>query len=308
MPVTTGGYDTATPADVTGSIDQAVGKFLAEARYTLQERPGVMKGSIRNEKLPEHQGPYVNIPKYGTVTTYALTQGIDMAQAQEITDTLMSIQPTEFGAQVILTDMLLMTVKDEFFRVAGRVLGDSFDRQQDQTLCDDLDNFSNALGSAGTALNLGHVMAAHAGIKYGTPAAGAGRGGEPGPDPVSGIFTPAQVHSLKKTLTGGIGAAGATQVVPDISRAAFSEEFPAAGVMIKSDVNLNKDASDDAKGGVLSKDAMILVTLGSGANAEKQRDASLRGWEVNFVGRWGRGEYSDAWGAEMLFDSVTPTS
>lgn len=268
----------------------------------------MVKGSIRNEKLPDNQGPYVNIPKYGTVTTYALTQGIDMAQAQEITDTLMSIQPTEFGAQVVLTDILLMTVKDEFFRVAGRVLGDSFDRQQDQTLCDDLDNFSNSLGSAGTAMNVGHVMAAHAGIKYGTPAAGAGRGGEPGPDPISGIFTPAQVHSLKKTLVGGVGAAGATQVVPALDRAAFSEQFPMGGTMIKSDVNIQKDASDDAKGGVLSEQAMILVTLGAEANAEKQRDASLRGWEINFVGRWGRGEYNDAWGAEMLFDSATPTS
>src|SRR3989304_4466763 len=134
MPVVTGGYDTATPSDISGSIDQAVNKFLAESRFTLQERPGVVESSIRNEALPENEGPYLNIPKYGTVTTYALTQGVDMAQAQEITDTLMSLQPTEFGAQVVLTDMLLMTVKDEFFRVAGQILADSFDRQQDQTL------------------------------------------------------------------------------------------------------------------------------------------------------------------------------
>ncbi len=41
---------------------------------------------------------------------------------------------------------------------------------------------------------------------------------------------------------------------------------------------------------------------------ELERDASLRAWELNFVGRWARGEYSDSWGAEMLFDSATPTS
>ena len=63
MPVTTGGYDTATPADITGSIDQAVSKFLAESRYTLQERPGVVKSSIRVETLPENEGPYMNIPE-----------------------------------------------------------------------------------------------------------------------------------------------------------------------------------------------------------------------------------------------------
>src|SRR3990167_9683629 len=100
-------------AGVTGTtqIDQAVEKFLAASRYTLQERPGVVARSIQNIRLPENSGPSVNIPKYGTVTTYALTEGVDMAQAQQISDTLMTITPAEFGAQVILTDLMMMTVK-----------------------------------------------------------------------------------------------------------------------------------------------------------------------------------------------------
>jgi len=294
---------------VKASIDDAVEKYVAEARYTMQERPGVIWGSIRTERLPEHSGPAVNIPKYGTVNTFALTEGIDMAQAQEITDTGLAITPAEYGAQVILTDLQLQTTKDDFFRVAGRILGDSFDRQREQTLCDDCDNFSVALGSAGTALNLGHVMAAHGSIKYNAPENGtAGRGGEPGPDPIYGFITPAQAHSLKKTMVGGIGAAGATQVVPALDRAGYSEQFEAGGVMIKTTVNFNKDSSDDVKAGFLSKEAWIGVELGGGPGAEKERDASLRAWEVNFVGRWARAEYNDAWGREGVFDSALPTS
>lgn len=308
--VTTGGYDTATPTDITGSIDQAVNKFLAESRYTLQERPGPVKSSIRNEMLPESEGPYFNIPKFGTVTTQALTEGVDMTQAQQITDTLMSLQPTEYGAQVVLSDMMLMTVRDEFFAVAGRILADSFDRQQDQTLCDDFDNFStSSAASAGTAFNIGYLMAGQAAIKYGSPAAAAGRGGEPGPDPVTAVLTPAVSHSLKKTLVGGVGAAANTQVVPAIDRAAFGEEYNVGGIIVKTDVNFNKDANDDVKCGILSKEAWILVELGSGPTAERERDSSLRGWEVNFVGRWARGEYNDSWGRELgLFDSAAPTS
>lgn len=297
------------PVTQKSSIDAAVEKYLAESRYTLQERPGVIWSNIRTETLPENEGPAVNIPKYGTVTTYALTEGVDMAQAQEITDTGMTITPAEFGAQVVLTDMLLMTTKDEFFRVAGRVLGDSFDRQREQTLCDDADNFSLTTGSAGTALNLGHVMAMHASVKYNTTADGtAGRGGEPGPDPILGFITPAQAHSLKKTMVGGIGAAGATQNAPVLDRAGYSEEFEAGGVMIKTSINFNKDTSDDVKTAFLSKEAWIGVQLGGGPSAERERDASLRGWEVNFVGRWARGEYKDSWGREGTFDSALPTS
>lgn len=297
-------------AGVTGTsqIDQATEKFLAASRYTMQEKPGVMKGSIRNETLPENSGPSVNIPKYGQVTTYALTEGVDMQQAQQITDTLMTLTPTEFGAQVVLTDLMLMTVKDEFFRVAGKILGESFDRQQDQTLCDDCDNYSVALGSAGTALTLGHVMAGHASIKYNAPANGtAGRGGEPAPDPVFFVGTPSMLHTLAKNMVGGMGATANTQVTPNTKYAGF-ELAQVPGLMIKSDINFNKDTSDDVKAGLFSKEANILVQLGGGPSVEKQRDASLRGWELNFVGRWARGEYSDAWGREMLFDSALPTS
>ena len=297
------------PVTQKSSIDNAVDKYVAESRFTMQERPGVIWKNIRTETLPTNAGPAVNIPKYGTVNTFALTEGVDMSMAQEITDTGLAITPAEFGSQVVITDLQLMTTKDEFFRVAGRLLGDGFDRQREQTLCDDMDNFSVAVGSAGDLLNLGVVMALYASIKYNAPADGtAGRGGEPGPDPIYGFYTPSTIHSLRKTMVGGIGAAGVTQITPDLGRTQYQDEFLAGGVNIRGTVNFNKDTSDDVKGGVISKEALIGVQLGGGPSAEKERDASLRAWEVNFVGRWARAEYADAWGRESLADSALPTS
>lgn len=294
-------------------IDQAVEKFVAKSRYTLQERMGLVRSTIEVETLPENEGPSYNLNKYGQVTTYALTEGVDMTQAQQITDTGMTITPAEFGAQVILTDMMLMTVKDRFFDVATRILRDSFDRQQDQTLCDDFDNYSIALGSAGTALTIGHVMAAHEAVKYNAPADGtAGRGGEPAPDPLTLMITPAQIHALNKTLTGGQGAADKTQITPETERAgAGGGKFTIPGLpglTVVSNININKDTSDDAKGGLYSKMAQVLVELGSAASPERERDSSARWWEINYVGRWARGEYDDDWGREMLFDSARPSS
>ncbi len=297
----------------TSQIDAAVEKFLAESRYQRQERPGVMRSSVKVERLPKNAGTLVNIPKFGQVTTYALTEGVDMTQAQQITDTNMQITPAEFGAQVVLTDMMLDMVRDDFFNVAGRILADSYERRLDQTLSDDLDNFSVALGSAGAALTIGLHMAAEAAISYDAPADGsAGRGDEPAPEPFYAVYTPAQLHSLRKTLDLPIQVSSGT---PDNAQAqhirgTFRGEFKVAGLSatIKSSINLSKDTSDDAKGGVFSKEAIILVEHGDRASVEKERDASLRGWELNYVGRWGRGEYEDGWGREMLFDSSKPTS
>lgn len=295
------------------SIDDAIERFVAESRYTLQERKGVMRSCLMVETLPENEGPSVNTPKYSQVVTGALTDGIDMAQAQEITDSVITVTPSEFGAQVVLTDMMMMTVKDSFFSVATRILADSFDRQQDETLVDDMDQYSLALGSAATALNIGHLMAGHASVKYNAPANGvAGRGGEPAPDPIHAVLTPSQIHSLRKTLVGGVGAAAATQITPETERAKKVEgSFTIDGIpglTIHSDINIQKDTSDDAKGGLFSKMAQIVAELGGGPGVEKERDASLRAWELNYVGRWGRAEYNDAWGREMLFDSALPTS
>lgn len=293
----------------TGQITKAVKKFLAESRYTLQERPGVIKSNIRVEALPENFGPNVNIPKFNTVTTYALTEGVDMAQAQQISDTNMTLTPAEYGAQVILTDMNLMEARDNFFEVAGRILGDSFDRQQDQTLCDDASNFSIGLGSAGTALFVGHVGAAHAGIVYNAAADGtAGRGGEPAPSPYFGFFTPMTWHSALKGIGGAVQAVGgATQALQAEMKDISQQEWNVGGVKVVTDINLNKDTSDDVVSAVLSKEAWILATLGDEMDAEQERDSSLRAWEINIVGRWARGEYNDNWGRSMTFDSSKAT-
>lgn len=299
-------------AGVTGKaqIDQATRTFLAASRYTLQERPGVLWGSIRHEDLPKQQGPSVNIPKYGQVSTYALTEGVDMSQAQQITDTLMTLTPSEYGAQVFLTDLMLMTVKDEFMRVAGRIQADSFDRQREETLCDDASNFSVTNGAGAAALTVGHVLANHARIKGAAAADGtAARGGEPGPDPICGIVTPAISHDLQKNLVGGMGASAATQISPSLDKLGKdSGSYMVGQTTIKTSVNLLKSTADDVVCPFLSKEAWIGVTLGGGPSGENERDASKRGWEINYVGRWARGEYNDSWGVASTHDSALPTS
>ena len=120
-------------AGVTGKtqIDQATGKYLAESRFTLQERPGVIASSVRMENLPKNAGAAVNIPKYGTVSTFAPVVRVEQAHDTQITESVMTLTATAAGGPGGLTDRMLMAVKDEVCRVAGRSLADSFDRQRE---------------------------------------------------------------------------------------------------------------------------------------------------------------------------------
>lgn len=300
------------PYTTQDSIDDAVLRFVAKSRDTLQERSGVMWDSLEHENLPNGQGPTVTVPKYNQLNVGQLTDGLDMSNAQEILDTPTTITPSEWGGQVVLTDMMMMTVRDSFFEVGTRMLRNAYDRQVDIELCDDIDNLSKTLGSAGTAFNIGHLMAGHASVKYNAPANGtAGRGGEPAPDPIFCVATPSQLHSLRKTLAGGVGAAAATQITPETERMKRVEgSFTIDGIpglTVKSDINIEKDTSDDAKLGIFSKMWQIISQLGS-VDVSRERDNSLRAWEVNIVGRWGRAEYDDNFGREGTFDSALPTS
>ena len=58
---------------------------------------------------------------------------------------------------------------------------------------------------------------------------------------------------------------------------------------------------------MFSKEALVLVMFKDWA-VERERDASLRAWELNVVADYGLGEYADAWGVEMYFDASTPSS
>ena len=300
------------PFTTQDSIDDAVLRFVAKSRDTLQERDGVMWNSLMHENLPNGQGPSVTVPKYNQLSVGQLVDGIDMVNAQEILDTPTTITPSEWGGQVVLTDMMMMTVRDSFFEIGSRVLRNAYNRQVNIELSDDMDNASLVIGAAATVLNVGHVMAGHASIKYNAPANGvAGRGGEPGPDPISAVFTPSQIHALRKSLVGGIGAAAATQISPSMEKAQKVEgEFTIPGIpglTVKSNLDIQKDTSDDAKGGIFSEMWQIISELGS-VSVTKQRDESARSWEINIVGRWGRSEYDDNFAREAIFDSALPTS
>ena len=52
-------------------------QLIAESRFTLQE-VGVMRNLVSRETLGRGQGGDVNIPKFATLTAYALTEGVDL--------------------------------------------------------------------------------------------------------------------------------------------------------------------------------------------------------------------------------------
>jgi hypothetical protein len=292
--------------------------FIAEVRLKTQEGP-VMRALVNNVTLPTGEGGQWEMTELTRATAVALADGFDMVGTDTITDTTLQITPTEFGAQLTITDLAKnqITKRTDLIRQAGRILGNSMTTKEDIDLLTMLDGFSVALGSAGTALTPGHIMAAAAAVRGGGQVAGAIVAGtpEPAPDPMYAVFNDAQLHSVTKFLVGGAtgGTLAATSIAAPSAgagEAALAEARVGriGRTTVYCDNNLSKDSADDAKGGVFSKEAIVQVHFMGGPSMEEQRDASLRGTEYNIVMVKGTGEYKDQWGREMLFDAAAPTS
>lgn len=306
---------TTTKTSVANSLPDT---FIAEVRLKAQEGP-VMRPLVNNVTLPTGEGGQYEMTELTRATAVALADGFDMVGTDTITDTTLQITPTEFGAQLTVTDLAKnqITKRTDLIRQAGRILGNSMITKEDIDLLTQLDSFSVALGSAGTALSPGHVMAAAAAIKGGGQAAGAIVAGtpEPAPDPIYAVFNDNQFHNVNKFLVGGAtgGTLAATSVAappsgPGLEALTKGYAGMLGGAQVYIDNNLGKDSADDAKGGVFSKEAIVQVHFMGGPSMEEERDASLRATEYNIVMVKGVGEWKDAWGREMLFDAASPTS
>lgn len=294
--------------------DSVPTEFIAEVKLKNQEG-SVMRNLVQTVTLPEGEGGVYEETELTRAVAYALTEGIDMAQAQQITDGNMEITPAEIGAQVIRTDLVdrQITRRANLPRLLGQVLANAIITKEDVDLLSLCDGFTTALGSAGTSLTAGYIMAAAAAIRAGGQAAGAIVAGtpEPGPDPINAVFNDNQMHSVNKELAQGLVStsgmyAPRTDFMVDVLKNAAVARI--GGADVYRDNNLGKDASDDAKGGVFSKQALRFVRFGGGPKMEPERDASGRWTEMNIVEIYGTGEWKDAWGREMLFDAVSPTS
>jgi hypothetical protein len=137
---------------------------------------------------------------------------------------------------------------------------------------------------------------------------------------IAAVIHPYQYHAIASdlaSLSNGrwVNATGTPSVERSFgsSVTGLSEEIirnywvgNLAGTSIYTDPNIAIDGSDDAKGGVFAKRSIVGITYEE-PSIRVQRDESMRGVEVNYVGAYGQGMYEPAWAFELYTDASTPT-
>jgi N4-gp56 family major capsid protein len=271
----------------TSTLDDLFVNIVREAIFTAQES-SLVRNLVTTYDLSGDDGKTIQVPIYPEVTAAALTEGSDMSSTA-VSTTSVTITAAEVGVQAVLSDLAAKSSSRDIASDLGRVLGEAVAKKMDEDLIGLFDGFSTSLGATTTELTAAHFFNAAAQLD----AANA-------PGQKYAVLHPYQVYNMKANLTNTFANPNGGDLQNEAMRNGYVGSL--AGIDIFESANIDVDGSGDSKGAIFVPQALGLAICWD-VNIEPQRDASIRGWELNATACYGVGELKDNYGIEMYFDA-----
>ena len=285
-------------------LGDTVPEIIEKAHLTSQFQ-SKMSGLVWNIDKRNRAGSTINIPYFGEVAATVLTEGIDMTSSETMEDTNVQITFNEVGAKIILTNNAIEDDQEQVRSIAGRILGQAMEKQRDETLLAVIDQATTTVCGSANAVAMGHLAAARA-LLGGNPTTAGG----PAPLPYVCVLHPFQTLDLVDILTPVLPAAGSAMYSSPISDDVIRNYSIGRlfGMNVIEDGNMKISGTSGMKGGVfaMGEGGGIILATARDWDVRPERDESLRGWELNCVGRYGSGIYLAGWIVEVFADASTP--
>lgn len=300
----------------------------------LRDATGVMRSCATTMTLKPHEGTTKNIINYGRVIAFNLTDGVDINQAQTLSDAKTAFTPAEVGVQVILGGRTITRIQDpDLLSRTGRILNNAYDLKEDQDGTVQLASFTT-LGTTTTVASPGFIAAVNGRLAMGNSYAAATPNPEPAPKPWYTVLHPLSAVALAGRLgafnavPGGggttYGAAGGAHagvnvnaaidsgsIADDVVRRGLEAIGTVSGTIVKQDANIALDSTGvAATGGGFSQEGLIYVSELEPQLDPDTSDKSMRGAvELNLWGSYVWGLYRPTnYGVGLQFDASMPTS
>ncbi len=294
----------------TGVLAEAQNTIIDASRFVMQHDSPSWNLIM---KLPLPQGASTRlVPKVGEYTMSDLIDGQDMVDEQSIGMTNVTLTATERGGKIIVTDKLVrQNGTTPIFAMIGRQFGDAAVRKQErdtQALYVNL-NGGVSFGLVAKKMTLGNFAGAIAKAKGGGVSTTTAVG-DPKPEPFKPSYAVQHPHAtfeVTRTATA-IGSSTSMRVNDPREERMLNNFFQIRfnQVNLFESGNLDIDSSGDCIGVLAATDALVGLESKSW-NVERERDASLRAWELNQVADYGVFELDDTKGAPLTFDATAPT-
>jgi len=271
--------------------------MLAQARYT-EEHNAPMVGLI--EKFNLGKGEYkLEIPKVAQMDAEDLAEGQDMIDSEDIDVSTVTATTAEVGLKVIITDTLLRQNNEDVYKIIGRQLGDAMARKKDNDIIALFPtlNGGTKLGADGANLTLAFASALIATAKsdqFGT-----------------NIFVVHHPNAIWNLATD-VGNTLSTYPLPDAFNKPAVKDYwtgiKISGVPFFEDGNIAKISGYDSGYGVIADKTAMGHLSASGRSEERERDASLRAYEVVVTEDYAVFEVDDTKGAATQQEIGNPAT
>ena len=278
-------------------------KILVAAAREAFEPAAPDPDLVENQRIPEGHKQW-DILTYARLSdASALTEGVDLSSPQQLVANSLSITPSEHGIIATLSKRLIRRQGDtNVVSTAGRMIANSLRRRMSKDVIALYEGFDVTQNQSNSALDITHFRQSVAYLltdndsNYG-----------PAPLPLHAALHIEQISDVIEDISDPGTAAGSRPAGfgDDMLQRWWRGNDRLYGVSIFHSGNISRDSSDDSKGGLFSKEALVLV-MANNADSTEENDNSLRAIEYGIFQEWGEGERADAHGVE-IYSNTTAT-
>lgn len=284
----------------TGALADSLPTIRASARL-VREFMGVMVRLSDRTNLAANSGLTWHEISLSQLTASSVNESTVLDNPQQLSDSLISITPTMVGIHVLVTDRVLRRIQTIVASKLGSAAQTALQRKKDEDGLAFLDTATTQLGAAGATLQSGIIGAAKSRITSNAT--------EPGMPPIYGVFHGFQIKDIQDELAAGVGT---YPVQGGLTESVFRNGFSGSvyGVELYEAGNLTIDSSDDAKGAVFAREAVVLVD-GMGPKSYTRARPEVGGGanEMFHYDEYAWGERgAGLWMFEIMSDATAPSN
>jgi hypothetical protein len=254
---------------------------------------------VANETIPQGSKNW-NVATYARLSQASqLTEGVDLAQSQQLVTNTVTITPVEHGIIVTLSKRLIRSQGDtNVVTTAGTNMGMAMRNRKANDIIALYDSFSKSVGGAGTTLDITHFRGS---VAYLLTDNNTSFG--PAPVPLVAALHIEQISDIILDITDTSPRGTTTGFTDEMVQRWWKGRDRLYAVQIFNSGYISRDSDDDSKGAIFNKDSMYYVQANAEAE-EQQADISLRATEYGVFQEWSEAQRADVHGVEIYSDTA----
>ncbi|KKM13515.1 hypothetical protein LCGC14_1715450 [marine sediment metagenome] len=291
----------ATGETTSGTLADSLPSIIADARI-VREYEGTWQRTTDVRKLKDGTGLNWQEISLAQLTSQDISETTNNENAQQVQDTLLSVEPTMTQILIKVTDRTYRKIADVVESKMGTLAGNAMARKKDDDYLALFSTFATTVQpGAGVAFAYGYISAAKNRISSNAT--------EPSIGAIYSVLHGFQIKDIQDAITSGVG----TFAVPHgMTEDTFRQGFAGTvtGVNVFEDGNITIDGSADARGATHAREGVVAV-MGMSIKTETRRDPAFGGGadEIFMTDEYAFVERSASnWAFGHLSDATAPTS